>query len=189
MVDLALLQSVSYIAGALGVCVAAAYYVMMLGEQKRNRKIQLSTSITQTLSTKEFLRDFVAQMSLDWRDTTDWRQRYDSTVNQESYAQRFSIWQSYDTLGYLLREGLVDRKILFNSQGLSAVLIWGRYYPVIEDIRRREIGMRWLENFEYLAKEMWAIGKSNGYASPDYKTGLTFDRYVDVFEPKAIETP
>ena len=30
MVDLALLQSVSYIAGALGVCVAASYYVMNL---------------------------------------------------------------------------------------------------------------------------------------------------------------
>ncbi len=37
MVDLTLLQSVSYIAGALGVCVAAAYYVLNLREVRLNR--------------------------------------------------------------------------------------------------------------------------------------------------------
>ncbi|MCX6654156.1 MAG: hypothetical protein NTY03_03435 [Candidatus Bathyarchaeota archaeon] len=35
MVDLALLQSVSYIAGAIGVCVAAFYYALNIREQTR----------------------------------------------------------------------------------------------------------------------------------------------------------
>jgi hypothetical protein len=38
MVDLALLQSVSYIAGALGVLVAAFYYIITLTQQIQNRK-------------------------------------------------------------------------------------------------------------------------------------------------------
>ena len=41
MVDLALLQSVSYIAGALGVCVAAAYYVLNLRISQRNQELTL----------------------------------------------------------------------------------------------------------------------------------------------------
>jgi hypothetical protein len=41
MVDLALLQSVSYIAGALGVCVAAAYYVMNLRITQKNQELSL----------------------------------------------------------------------------------------------------------------------------------------------------
>ena len=43
MVDLALLQSVSYIAGALGVCVAAVYYVLNLRETTKNRRISYTT--------------------------------------------------------------------------------------------------------------------------------------------------
>ena len=43
MVDLALLQSVSYIAGALGVCVAAAYYVMNLRITQKNQELSLKT--------------------------------------------------------------------------------------------------------------------------------------------------
>ncbi|MGD0805387.1 MAG: DUF4760 domain-containing protein [Candidatus Bathyarchaeia archaeon] len=41
MVDLTLLQSVSYIAGALGVCVAAIYYVMNLRISQRNQQLSL----------------------------------------------------------------------------------------------------------------------------------------------------
>ena len=41
MVDLALLQSVSYIAGALGVCVAAVYYVMNLRITQKNQELSL----------------------------------------------------------------------------------------------------------------------------------------------------
>ena len=41
MVDLSLLQSVSYIAGAMGVCVAAFYYVMMVRNMENVRKKDL----------------------------------------------------------------------------------------------------------------------------------------------------
>jgi flagellar biogenesis protein FliO len=43
MVDLALLQSISYMAGALGVCVAAIYYVMKLRTKQTNLKTTLET--------------------------------------------------------------------------------------------------------------------------------------------------
>ena len=104
---------------------------------ERNRKIQLSTSITQRLGTKEFQRDYIELSALDWRDPDDFRKRYDHRVNHESFAQRWSVWGTYDNLGYLLREGLVDRDIMFNSLGFGSVMIWGRYKPVIDDIRRR----------------------------------------------------
>jgi hypothetical protein len=38
MVDLGLLQSVSYMAGALGVCMAVSYYVIMLRNTEKTRK-------------------------------------------------------------------------------------------------------------------------------------------------------
>jgi hypothetical protein len=189
MVDVSLLQSLSYVAAAIGVCAAAVYYVMILRATERNRKIQLSTNITQRLGTKEFQRDYVEISTLDWRDLDDFRKRYDHSVNHESFAQRWSVWGTYDNLGYLLREGLVDREIMFNSLGFGSVMIWGRYKPVIDDIRVRELGSRWLENFEYLAEQMWQMSKTRGYTSPGFKDGLIFDRYGDVFEPMSTPPP
>jgi len=45
------------------------------------------------------------------------------------------------------------------------------------------MGPRWLENFEYLTRRMWGIGKARGNASPGFKDGLMFDSYRGVFEP------
>ncbi len=188
MVDLALLQLVSYIAGALGVCVAAAYYVANLRLGERNRKTQLSTSIMERLGTKEWQKDFLQLAYYEWEDLDDFMKKYDSTVNPESHAQRWTVWSTYDSLGYLLRERLVDREVLFNSMGVWSIMIWGKFKPVIDLYRRRELGPRWMENFEYLAGEMWVIAKSHGTASPGFKDGLVVDSYRDVFEPSAVST-
>jgi hypothetical protein len=198
------IQAAYYMVAATGVLVAAAYYILNLRVSQRNQEIsmknqelmlkaqqqtletrqtQLSTSITEWLGSKDFLRDFVVLATLDWKDLDDYMKKYDSAVNAESYAQRWTVWTAYDNLGYLLREGLVNKDILFNSLGTGSVLIWGRYKPVIDYYRRRELGPQWLENFEYVAKEMWEMCKTRGYASKDFKGGLTMDRYRDIFEP------
>src|SRR4030042_702934 len=87
MVDLALLQSISYMAGALGVCIAAIFYVLNLRisqrnlrEAERNKKIQLSISIADKLGSKEFRRDYLTLWQLDWKDTEDFMKKYDSSV-------------------------------------------------------------------------------------------------------------
>ncbi|MGD0805847.1 MAG: hypothetical protein ABSA11_17430, partial [Candidatus Bathyarchaeia archaeon] len=59
MVDLALLQSVSYIAGALGVCVAAIYYMLNLREVRQNRRISFTSNLLQTIASKEGIRSWV----------------------------------------------------------------------------------------------------------------------------------
>ena len=91
MVDLVVLQSVSYVAAAIGVCVAAFYYTMMLRASERNRKIQLSTSITERLGSKGFLRDFIELNRLDWKDVDDFVKRYDSSVNLDSFARAHEL--------------------------------------------------------------------------------------------------
>jgi len=88
-------------------------------------------------------------------------------------------------MGYLLHEELVDKEILFNSAGAHSVLIWGRYKPIFDYYRRVELGPRYLENFEYLAMEMWKMCRERGYTSPDFKGGRICDRYYKVYEPNS----
>jgi hypothetical protein len=41
MVDLSLLQSLSYVVAAIGVCIVAVYYVMVFKEYVRNTCVEL----------------------------------------------------------------------------------------------------------------------------------------------------
>ncbi|MGD0803978.1 MAG: hypothetical protein ABSA11_07895 [Candidatus Bathyarchaeia archaeon] len=91
-------------------------------------------------ATKEYLRDFYEVLFLDWVDVDDFRKRYDHKVNKESFVERFSIWQTYDNIGYLVREGLVDPNIVFDAAGFHCVMIWGLYKPIINIISRPELG-------------------------------------------------
>ena len=75
MVDLALLQSVSYIAGALGVGVAAIYYVMTLRVTQRSmkntletRQIQMFMNIYSQFWGREFQRQWNDMMNWEYRD-------------------------------------------------------------------------------------------------------------------------
>ena len=195
MVDLALLQSISYMAGALGVCIAAIFYVLNLRisqrnlrEAERNKKIQLSISIADKLGSKEFRRDYLTLWQLDWKDTEDFMKKYDSSVKTEDagehWAQRWSMWLTYDNLGFLLREGLVDDDVVYNSSANDSIMIWGKYWPMIDYYRRRQLGQRLLENFEFLAKTMWEMGKIRGRISPGFKSDSSWYEFKDVFEPE-----
>jgi hypothetical protein len=71
MVDLALLQSVSYIAGALGVCVATVFYVLNLRNSIDNRKAQLIMEYNKLHTSKEWLIDYHESMNYEWKDFDD----------------------------------------------------------------------------------------------------------------------
>ena len=174
----------------IGIIVSILYYTSVLRNanktqqmQLETRRTQLSTSTIEKIGSKDFYRDFIELMQLDWIDVDDYMKKYDHRVNPESFAQRWTVWISYDNLGYLLREGLINREILFNAAATSSILMWGKYKPIIDYYRKKELGPRYMENLEYLAVEMWKISKSRGYTSPGYKEGLLYDEYNQVFEP------
>ena len=94
MVDLSLLQSFSYIAGALGVCVAAVYYMMTLRTQQTNlkttletRQMQLYMQALQETRTREFVRDWIEiTYYQSFKDYEDWRSKYGPSVDPDSYT-------------------------------------------------------------------------------------------------------
>jgi len=184
------LSTIRDLVAIFGVIAGFSYYVLTVRATKKNqqmqletRRTQLSTSITEKMGSKDFLRDFIELSILEWIDVDDFLKKYDHRVNTESYAQRWRVWMEYENLGYLLREGLIDREILFNAVSIGSILIWGRYKPVIDYYRKRELGPRFMENFEYLATENWKTCKNRGYMSPNFKDGFIFDEFNHIFEP------
>ncbi len=151
MVDLALLQSVSYIAGALGVCVAAFYYALNIRETTKNRRATLTNSIVQPFTTKEFTKDWMSILAMKWDGFQDFQNKYDSRTNPENFALRISLWNMFDSIGYQCRSGLIDVGTVYNVAGLYISTGWLMFGPVIREYRKSDYSSDRYENFEYIA--------------------------------------
>jgi hypothetical protein len=155
MVELALLQSVSYIAGALGVCVAAFYYVINLRETTRNRKVALTTSLMQNFISEEGSRRWADLMQMQWKDYDDYVEKYDWSVNLDNYAKRNTVWNTCDILGYQYMSGQLDLGTVWSICNTAVPLTWEKFGPIILEGKKRGAFTKniW-EYFEYLAYEM-----------------------------------
>ncbi|MCX6653605.1 MAG: hypothetical protein NTY03_00635 [Candidatus Bathyarchaeota archaeon] len=188
MVDLSLLQSVSYIAGAFGVCVAAFYYVMNLRISQRNqeqtletRKLQFVTGITNQLNTEEGHRRYGELMNMEWKDYDDFERKYGSENNAEAASRRYATWNSYNEIGSMLRKGIVEADDLYDTGANGTIFVWAKYKPVVEEIRRRYLGQGYLTGFEYLAGEMLRVARKR---DPSYSIPETLNKYLPDKKPQ-----
>jgi len=175
MVDLALLQSVSYIAGAVGVCLAAAYYIINLGESRKNRKITLTTNLMQMFQTPDTMKHMLEFLHMEWNDYGDFEAKYGTENNIESASVRLSMWQSLSTLGELLRVSLVDEDTIYSAMGWSVAALWQKFESVVKEHRKRYMSIDQWSGFEYLGDRMYArISRVDS----GYKIPATYDKFL-----------
>jgi len=166
LIDLSVLQPVSWVAAAIGVCVAAIYYVMNLRvqqtnmrEAEKNRKIAFTTSLMQPFMTEDGIRRFIDLINLDWSDIEDYKRRYDSRTNPENFSKRYSMWNLCENLGRLYRQGLIDLETILGTSGGMIQYMWVKFKPVIEMYRETDYGPNSFRDFEYLAGELNELNK------------------------------
>jgi hypothetical protein len=165
MVDLALLQSVSYIAGALGVCVAAAYYVMNLRISQKNqelslkaqqqtlenRQAQMFMNIYERVTSKEFGNAWEKVILTPWKSFEEYSKLWDDPEFNEAAIH---VAQTYEGIGVLVREGLLDIRLVALLLCATVRRFGERITPVLEDGRKAMGYRRWLSEVEYLYIEL-----------------------------------
>jgi hypothetical protein len=110
-------------------------------------------------------------MRCEWTDYEDFIRKYGSNYNPEAGAKRSFFYGTYDSLGSMLRKGMVEKEDLYDH-GLYAVIeFWAKYRSIIEEGRKRLHGSFWLSDLEYLANEMMKVHLKN---DPSYKVPETF---------------
>jgi hypothetical protein len=128
MVDIVLLQSVSYMAGAIGVCVAAIYYVMNLRLNQGIMKTSLETRQTQLLVdlcempiSFEGTKRWAEWMNLTWTDYEDFEKKYSSDINVDNFALRYSMNWWFEKTGFLVKNGLISPEKVWEFYGNSVL--------------------------------------------------------------------
>jgi hypothetical protein len=154
LVDLVILQSLSYTAGALSVVLGVIYYAINLKETIRNRRVTLANNLLSTVNSEDAQRKYFELMSMQWTDFEDFKSKYDSSVNPENYIKRYSFWQVCDHVGWQYRKGLVDLETIYFSAGLNIFLMWRKFKPLIEALRKWQYGHQYCVNWEYLAEAL-----------------------------------
>jgi hypothetical protein len=177
MVDIALLQSVSYIAGALGVCIAAIFYVLNLSISQKNqelslraleqsaqaqqqtlqtRQAQILMSLYQMMSNPEFGEAWKELETWEWKDFNDFQAKYGSGALSSS---RWNMIDNFfEGVGVMVKRGFVDAAIVDDLMSYYILYWWRKIESIILDQRKRLNSPTIDEHTEYLynvVHEIW----------------------------------
>jgi hypothetical protein len=153
MVDLAEIQAAYYMVAATGVLVAAAYYVLNMKATLETRRIGLMQNILTKIANEEGQKRFFDLMNYTWTDYEDFDDKYGSEKNPEAAANRMEVWTNLNTVGLMVRKGLVSMDDIYSMGMVSIHFFWEKYKPIVEETRRR-YNPDLCRELEYLAGEM-----------------------------------
>ena len=119
MVDLALLQSISNLTGAIGVLAASAYYIWNIQNNNKQR------------------RNEVVRTIIDRYSSARARAKY-GHPNPVAHSRWISIFNSYGYALQLLKWNLVSEEMLKGYLGyVSMGAFWEKFGPMIKEMRVR----------------------------------------------------
>ena len=172
MIDLALLQSVSYIAQVIGVAgtLTAAFIGVRsyINNNKRaeenkhkeletrnrelqTRQAQMFMNIYNQTTTKDFTTAWNIYSAHEWKNYKE----YSELIKKKEVVNAFTILGMYwEGLGVLVREGYLDiRLVALLICGMTRYF-WEKQIPIKDDARV-ELGFeRWMSETEYLYDEL-----------------------------------
>ncbi len=179
MVDLALLQSISYIVGALGVGVAAFYYIFILRINVKTQQLTLKAQ-EQTLETRQtqlMMNLYQVQMTFDaqksWTDTfnrewtsyEDFIEKYGQKNNPEAHIRRVIVLSFYESIGFLLKNHLINPNYAYELNRTGIIRMWEKYADLHKEMRVKLNDPEYAANFEYAYNEMMKLRKDKGLTS------------------------
>ena len=158
MVDVGLLQSVSTIAGAIGVCVAAAYYVTNLRHAKKAKEMDLALIFATNMCSPAGMERFAKVMDMKWENHKDFMEKYGYS-NPKMFGNWVSMCLAFEMLGHLLKSKLTSPETLYSLGAYGCIPMWDKYKEVVQSRRALAFGKKYLVNFEFLAGELAKIQK------------------------------
>ena len=147
MVDLVILQSVSYIAAALGVFIAAIYYVMNLRVAIKTREAQLFMQVFDRFREKDFWEGINETRKDEFNEFLEWTQ---TKMSFDEFNKLNAISAYFEGVGVLLKRGYIDVDLINDFMPITILTYFENIKPYIQwRIERSGSSYRW-KNYQYL---------------------------------------
>ena len=168
------LQTIVDLLTPLSITAGVIYYVMVLRNQNKTRQIQLVIQLSEYY-TEESSRRSLELLEMEWNDYDEFERKYGSDNNPDNFGKRTTAWNNFNTMGMLLKNGLIDPETLFGSGRSAPMFHWKKFGEVIKEMRRRYSMPLYCTGLEYLAAENKKYLEQKGYT---IKLPDTYYKYI-----------
>lgn len=162
MIDL---QTVLTYLTLISVPVGVAYHIMTLNNTRKNQRLQLETrqaallmDLMNNFRSAEFRKQWHTLWHIKWKDEKDFQEQYYGQ-DIEVMSAYTSVMTYFESVGILVKSGLIDIEKVYSMLGGAIKMIWDRYGVLMISDRDyfQEYNLqgkeRW-DNFEYLYSEI-----------------------------------
>ncbi len=164
MVEPISLQTVLTYLTLISVPVGVFYHIMTLRNTRKNQQLTLETRQAQifmniynnSFNNPQFWEYFQTIRLLQWKDLDEYQAVFDY-INPETRDNRLAITMIlgfYEGVGVLVKENLLDIRMVALLMTGQTKEIWEKLEPVVEEYREYYNYPRWVSEYEYLYNEL-----------------------------------
>jgi hypothetical protein len=158
------IQSFSAIVAALGVVIGVILTVQELRHLRKQRQTDLLVRLAPWLnmSGSELQQAMVKIINLEFKDYDDFVKKYGPLASEKPEQMAMMTIGNYcETIGTLVRKGLLDINLVYEFWGHNLLLYWDKLRPVAEGAIKQYdqswYGESLQSNAEYLCNELKRI--------------------------------
>jgi len=150
------ITEISAVVATGGVMVAAIYYIISLRYNMKARETEIARYVTSEYISDQGFQKYAIVMTMAWKDHEDFMAKYGQS-NPEMYGKWVSLSFSFEMVGILIKNKVVEAEKLYALGGFGATQAWEKYKDIIQSRRDAVWGQDLYVNFEFLAQEMLKI--------------------------------
>ena len=118
--------------------IALTYYALQIRNQNLTRRAQLFMQIYQTRNNHDNMVRWFELTSWEWEDLDDFVRKYRTDASPEIKALPYEQFATYDGLGMLVKDKMVDVNTVFQLMSKPIVVMWYKFETVIKGWRQDE---------------------------------------------------
>ena len=157
MVSFEEIQAAYYMVAATGVLVAAVFYIMNLRFMQKTKETETCRFLTDRMTSDPVMKIYgLLMQNPDWVNHDDFMDKYGYN-NPEMLGHWTSWFFTAETLGYMIKNGLVKAETAYDLGAWGFIRLWAKYSKFILSRRETAWGRDYFSGFEYVASEMLKI--------------------------------
>jgi hypothetical protein len=146
-----MIESILNVLPLISFSIVLLYNGINIRNANKSRQAGLYMQLWNNFRNPQFFRSFNEIMYYyTWTDYVDYNQKYGVLNNIDTSTKISSIFLLFENIGGLVRQNLLDIKVIRDQAGDAYPPLWEKYYPVIVEDRKSFNSPRLWNDAEYL---------------------------------------